>query len=280
MKNDTTCIRVSDTGICPNCKSKQIIKNGFTKNRKQQFYCKNCQTRSIDFYTNKAYCKNINSSLIQLTKEGVGIRSTARILKISTTTVLKRIILIAKSIKAPPISSGKIYEVDEMRSFISSKSRPIWIVYALQRKTKKVVSFAIGRRTLRTLGTVINTLLLSRAKRIYTDGLRHYKSFVEKNIHCVKRFGTNQIERYNLTLRNSLKRLNRKTICYSKSYSVLLCVLKIYFLGMKFINLSQDLISQNTPKKTLKFFLILRSFLVLVHLEQKLQRLVKKVQFV
>jgi IS1 family transposase/transposase-like protein len=230
-KNDTTCFKVSDAGTCPNCKSKKIIKNGFTKNRKQQYFCKSCKTRSIDYYTNKAYCKNINTSIMQLIKEGVGIRSTGRILSISTTTVLKRIILIAKSIKTPPISSGKIYEVDEMRSFISSKSRQIWIVYALQRKTKKVVSFAVGKRTLRTLGTVINTLLLSKAKRIYTDGLRHYKSLVEITIHCVKRFGTNQIERNNLTLRNNLKRLNRKTICYSKSYSVLLCILKIYFWG-------------------------------------------------
>jgi len=99
MKNDTKCYRIIDTGICPHCKSKKIIKNGFTKNRKQQFYCKNCNTRSIDYYSNKAYCKNINSSIIQLIKEGVGIRSTARILIISTTTVLKRIVLIAKSIQ-------------------------------------------------------------------------------------------------------------------------------------------------------------------------------------
>ncbi|HRE77741.1 MAG TPA: IS1 family transposase [Flavobacterium sp.] len=230
-KSDTTCFKISDIGICPHCKSNQIIKNGFTKNRKQQFYCKSCKTRSIDFYSNNAYCKYINSSIIRLTKEGVGIRSTARILNISPTTVLRRIILIAKAIKSPSISMGKIYEVDEMRSFISNKSRPIWIVYALQRKTKKVVSFAIGKRTLRTLGTVINTLQLSKPKRIYTDGLRHYKSLTEKTIHCVKRYGTNQIERNNLTLRNNLKRLNRKTICYSKSYSVLLCVLKIYFWG-------------------------------------------------
>ncbi|WP_449404217.1 IS1/IS1595 family N-terminal zinc-binding domain-containing protein [Flavobacterium piscinae] len=34
-KSDTTCCKVSDTGICPNCKSNEIIKNGFTKNRKQ-----------------------------------------------------------------------------------------------------------------------------------------------------------------------------------------------------------------------------------------------------
>gem|GEM_PF-4737565 len=98
MKNDTTCFRISDTGICPHCKSKTIIKNGFTKNRKQQYLCKNCNTRCIDYYINKACCKNINSSIIQLIKEGVGIKSTARILNISSITILKRIILITKSI--------------------------------------------------------------------------------------------------------------------------------------------------------------------------------------
>ncbi|MFY7740821.1 MAG: transposase-like zinc-binding domain-containing protein [Flavobacterium sp.] len=35
INNDTSCIKVSDTGICPKCKSKEIIKNGFTKNSKQ-----------------------------------------------------------------------------------------------------------------------------------------------------------------------------------------------------------------------------------------------------
>jgi len=63
-KTDTTCFKVSDTEICPNCKSKNIIKNGFTKNRKQQYYCKNCQTRSIDFYSNKAYCKKVASPIL------------------------------------------------------------------------------------------------------------------------------------------------------------------------------------------------------------------------
>uniref|UniRef100_UPI0038B39A68 IS1 family transposase n=1 Tax=Flavobacterium soli TaxID=344881 RepID=UPI0038B39A68 len=42
-------------------------------------------------------------------------------------------------------------------------------------------------------------------------------------------FGTNHIERNNLTLRTHLKRLNRRAICFSKSLIVLVFVLKIYF---------------------------------------------------
>ncbi|MFB9076215.1 IS1-like element transposase [Flavobacterium procerum] len=38
-------------------------------------------------YTNQAYKSDINQNIIQLTKQGLGIRSTARILKISATTL-------------------------------------------------------------------------------------------------------------------------------------------------------------------------------------------------
>jgi IS1 family transposase/transposase-like protein len=225
----TSCIKVSDTQIWPKCKSKKIIKNGVTKNNKQQYYCKTCVTRFIDYYTNRACLPTINQSIILLTKEGLGIRSTARVLQISTTTLLKRIIAISKNIPQPIISKNKTYEVDEMRSFIKRKDKLIWIVYALERETKKVVSFAIGARTNKTLNVVLTTLRLAKAKTIYTDGLKHYHYLIEKTVHKVIRFATNHIERNNLSIRTHLKRLNRKTICYSRSFVVLECVLRIYF---------------------------------------------------
>ena len=194
IKNATSCFKVSDIGICPNCQSKAIIKNGFTKNRKQQYYCTCCYKRFIDFYSYNSY-KIEDKIIIQLTKEGLGIRSTARVLNISPTTLLKRIIAIARSIPNQPIYKGKIYEVDEMRSFIKNKEIQIWIVYALERITKRVVSFAIGKRTKQTLKSVITTVLLSNPKTIYTDGLRQYKSLIDPKIHKVKRFCTNHIER-------------------------------------------------------------------------------------
>ena len=133
-KNDTTCSRFSDSKNCPSCNSKHVIKNGFTGNKKQQFICKSCKKRFIDYYTYKAYNHWVNKRIIQFTKEGLGIRSTARILKISTTTLLKRIITIAKNIHQPIISKGKTYEVDEMYTYIRSKRNYIWLVYALEKQ--------------------------------------------------------------------------------------------------------------------------------------------------
>src|SRR5690606_2486492 len=151
IKTSTSCFKVSDIKICVCCKSDKIIKNVFTKNKKQQYYCKDCRKRFIDFYTYRAYDKTLNNKIITLTKEGLGIRSTARILTISTTALLRRIVLIARNISRPVISRGKTYEVDEIRTFLKRKDKLIWIVYALERESRKVVSFYIGARTNKTL---------------------------------------------------------------------------------------------------------------------------------
>ena len=43
LENLSSCSKVSDTKICPNCYSSEIIKNGTTKTKKQQYFCKNCK---------------------------------------------------------------------------------------------------------------------------------------------------------------------------------------------------------------------------------------------
>ena len=213
---------------CNFCNGK-CIRNGFQNNGKQRYKCCICQKRQQSCYGYNAYKSDLNQNIIQLTKEGLGIRSTARVLKISTTTLLKRIVSIAKSIQQPIISKGKTYEVDEMCIYIRNKRNFIWLVYALEKDSKKVVSFNVGKRTNKTLNRVLETLKLSEAKKIFTDRLKNYRYLIDEKLHTVKRFGTSHIERNNLTLRTHLKRLNRRTICFSKSLMVLVCVLKIYF---------------------------------------------------
>ncbi len=232
LKTDKMMIKQSScfkcVGYCDNCDN-TMIKYGKTKLGNQRYHCKTCNKTKVGQYVYKAYESTINQKIILLTKEGLGIRSTARVLQISTTTLLKRIIAIARSISQPIISKNKTYEVDEMRSFIKRKNKLIWIVYALERETKKVVSFTIGARTNKTLNVVLTTLRMAKAKTIYTDGLKHYQFLIEKAVHKVIRFATNHIERNNLSIRTHIKRLNRKTICYSRSLLVLQCVLRIYF---------------------------------------------------
>ena len=228
-ENRTSYIRCGDSYKCPVCKSEHLVKNGKTKAGKQRYSCKGCNRRFIIDYTYNAYNSNTNQQIILFTKEGLGIRSTARVLKISVTTLLKRIVSIAQNIIQPPILQGKSYEVDEMRTFVGKKSRLRWIVYALDRESKRVVSFNVGRRTNKTLKLMIKSLELANARKIYTHKLKNYRYLITKKLHNTCIHSTNHIERHNLSVRTHLKRLNRKTICFSRSLVVLMAVLKIYF---------------------------------------------------
>lgn len=205
------------------------IKNGFQSNGNQRYKCCVCKKRQQSKYKYKAYRRILNKEIVSFTKEGLGIRSTARVLKISTTTLLKRIISIARNIPHPIISKGKTYEVDEMCTYVRHKRNFVWLVYALEKNSKTIVSFNVGKRTNKTLNRVLETLKLSEAKKIFTDRLKNYSYLIDEKLHSAKRFGTNHIERKNLTLRTHLKRLNRRTICFSKSLLILVSILKIYF---------------------------------------------------
>ncbi len=226
----TKCIRNADgLKTCIHCQN-ICIKNG-KAHGKQRYRCKGCKRSHTEAYTYHACKEGMNLWIKGLLKEGCGVRSIARLLKISATTVLKKILAFSKQIRKPVISFGKEYELDELRTYVKSKTGLCWIVYAIRRNTKAVIDFAVGRRTNRTLKRVTDTLILSDAGKVYTDKLRNYKWLLPEGIHSTTGRGTNHIERKNLTLRTHLKRLSRRTICYSKSAVMLSACLKIYFWG-------------------------------------------------
>lgn len=229
MPGNILCVSLwrMENPTCPKCNG-QSIRNGMRQGR-QRFRCKTCRTQFLNQYQYQAVRKETNKQIIVLVKEGCGIRSIARLLSISPTTVQRRILRIAAVIQKPPVVYGKDYEVDELCTFIGRKDRKRWVAYALRKDNRQVVDFRIGTRSKRTLKPLLDTLILAQTKRVYTDGLPYYRNLLDPIIHRVKRFGTNHIERMNLTLRTHLKRLNRRTICFSRSFAMLNACLKIYF---------------------------------------------------
>jgi IS1 family transposase len=172
----------------------------------------------------------VNSWVAGMVKEGCGIRSMARLLKISTNTIIKRIKQIAKGVSKPLIvMKQEAIEVDEIKTFVGRKQNEYWVAYALNRKTHNVLDFVTGKRTKGTLKVLTDTLLLAQVKRIYTDNLKIYRQLIPKSIHKRGSSQINHIERNNLNLRTHLKRLSRRTICYSRSAVMLNACLRIYF---------------------------------------------------
>ena len=96
-----------------------------------------------------------------------------------------------------------------------------WIWIALCRKTRQVVSYAIGDRSKETGEKLWNKIpLVYRSGKCFTDFYSVYKNIIPEDQHYPvgKETGeTAHIERWNNTLRQRLGRFVRKTLSFSKS---------------------------------------------------------------
>ena len=215
-----------------NCKycNCRCIKAGVRKTSVQTYRCKGCMKYQQQEYKNNACYKFTNQNVMRLLIEGMGIRSIARVLRISISTVIERIKYIARSInKSYSSIRNGVYEIDELWTFIGSKSNETWITYAFDRMSKTVIDFKVGSRTKENLKTITDSVLSLNPKKVCTDGLNIYRSLIPETLHRIGLPNTRHIERQNLNLRTHIKRLGRKTICFSKSEEMLEACLKIYF---------------------------------------------------
>ena len=216
--------------ICRYCTA-ACIKKGLYKSI-QKYYCPLCHKYQRKKYHYRLSTSKDDNNIVLLNNEGMSISSIGRYLQIAKTTVRRRILLISRKIITPVYSeTNQVYEVDEMQTFIGRNHPSCYthISYAINRATRKVIDFIAGPRTKENIRQVIEKVLLLKPRKIYTDGLNLYPSLIPSAIHCYFQYRTNTIERNNLSIRNSLKRLSRKTICFSKSAVMLTACLKIYF---------------------------------------------------
>lgn len=218
-----------------NCKEcgNHCVRKGI-RNGVQQYRCNTCGK----YQRSGSRRKQLNESelllLSKLNNEGVGIRGIARILQMAASSVLRYLKILDSKIKVPLLKEiQQEYEVDEIQTFVGKNipEHRVYVMYAINRHTREVVYYLVGSRTKANLQVLISKLMLLFPKRIYTDGLSIYRRLIPKSLHKVRRYAINRIERKNLSLRTHLKRLQRRTICFSRSKMMLAACLKIYFWG-------------------------------------------------
>ena len=108
-------------------------------------------------------------------------------------------------------------ECDEQWSYVEHKGNKRWLWYILMKGSRKVLGFVFGDRSQKTFEKLVNLLPEKILDRLDTDGYICYKNIRFTPIHNIGKHLTTSIERKNLDLRNRLKRLGRKTSCFSKS---------------------------------------------------------------
>ncbi|MFH1642572.1 MAG: IS1 family transposase [Nanoarchaeota archaeon] len=130
-----------------------------------------------------------------------------------------------------PAKTGDILELDEQWSFYQSKKTQIWLWIALCRRTKQVITFYLGDRTIKSFDGFYNEIPpeyaagFSRSDK--WQGYKRIHSWYHKRCHK-KEGETNNVEGFNNILRQRIARLTRKTCAFSKSIEMHKAVLKIF----------------------------------------------------
>ncbi|TNE54021.1 MAG: IS1 family transposase [Bacteroidetes bacterium] len=215
---------------CYDCKQK-CHRHGKIKN-KQRWKCKNCGLTQFSVYKRCIFTPERKDAIKRLNSENVGIRGMARLLGLSPTHVIRCILQLSALVKRPDYYEyGQEYELDELWSYSECKNNPQWVVWAINRKTRVVIDFVVGRRTKETVNKLVEKLKRLHPKKIRTDKWAGYKSLladIPKEIHRPGRRITNILERQGATVRNSIKRLNRKTLSFSKTPKMLEACILLY----------------------------------------------------
>lgn len=216
---------------CAYCGCLDLVKNGKSVSGFQRYRCNGCSRAFQLDYKYNACKPGIESQIESQILNGSGIRDIGRNLKISKDTVVNRLkkkeVLKVNPyfIDAEEVSKMRDLEVDimfegeadEFWSYVQNKSNQRWTWYAIERKSGIILAYHNGKRTDESCKILMESLAKFDIATYHTDAWQSYFKYIPADKHQVGKENTWKIERKNLNFRTHLKRLTRKTICFSKS---------------------------------------------------------------
>ncbi len=150
---------------CPHCQSDQIVKRGKTGCGTQRYLCQNTTCATGSFLLDYRYLgrlPEVKHQIIDMSLNASGVRDTARVLRISTDTVLSELRkqeAVLESVNTTFLRThnpddmavaieraGEEAEMDEMWSFVGNKGNPRWLWHAIDHHTGTVLAYVFGRR--------------------------------------------------------------------------------------------------------------------------------------
>ena len=112
---------------------------------------------------------------------------------------------------------GLTSALDEMWSFVGKKAEPRWLWHAIDHHSGAVLAYVFGRRKDAVFLELQDLLAPFGITRFYTDGWGAYERPLDPVQHTVGKQHTQKIESKHINLRTRIKRLVRRTICFSKT---------------------------------------------------------------
>ena len=115
--------------------------------------------------------------------------------------------------------------MDEMWSFYRNKKHQIWLWWAIDHATNTPLAYTFGTREHKYLDELLGLLSPFNIGTVYSDDNYAYRDRISAETLITGKRNTQQIERHHLTLRTRIKRLCRKTICFSKNKDIHISVI-------------------------------------------------------
>lgn len=103
-----------------------------------------------------------------------------------------------------------------MWSYVCKKEDQRWLWHAIDHSSGTVLAYVVGTHEDKAFLELKELLRPFGIKKFYTDNWEAYRRHLNPEEHEVGKKNTQKIERKHLTLRTRIKRLVRKTICFSK----------------------------------------------------------------
>ena len=220
---------------CPHCQSDQIVKRGKTARGIQRYVCQNTLCAKESFllnYCNRGCLPEGKQQIVDMRLNASGVRDTARSLPICPNTVLRELKkkeTVLESVNTAVLRTlnpvemvwaleraGEA-EMDEMWSFVGNNRTPRWLWHAIDHHPGKVLAYVFGRRKDEVFLQLKALLEPFGLTRYYTDYWGAYTRHLDPDLPRPGKRNTQKIERTHLTLRTRIKRLVRKTLCFSKT---------------------------------------------------------------
>ena len=107
-------------------------------------------------------------------------------------------------------------EIDQQWSHVHDKSNQRWLWHAVDHATNTVLAYIFGRKKDEVFKNLKALSEPFGIKKFYTDDWEAYDCHLEEGKHKTGKENTRKIERKNLNFRTWIKRLARKTICFSQ----------------------------------------------------------------
>ena len=217
---------------CPHCGSNNLVKQGRTVNGTQKWQCNSCKKHFLLEYRYRAWQAGTKEKIIEMTLNGSGVRDTGRVLKISKDTVcsvLKKTVRVNPYFLTPSglddftemeVEIRFSAEMDEFWSFVQNKGNQRWTWYAMERRSGIILAWHNGKRQDKDFLALWTLLKAFPISKYHTDDWGAYSKYIPPDRHRIGKDKTWKIERKNLNFRTHLKRLNRKTICFSKNEQI------------------------------------------------------------